>query len=169
MKQIQNQTYFAYGSNMNREQMEYRCPEATIIRVVRLEGYELAFAGMAGNGVATIRPKEGSYVDGVLWRLTPECERGLDFYEGYPRFYGKETLTVKDRLGGSHQAMAYVMNEPFCRSPAMPAKSYLQGILDGCDEHGLDKSPVQEAVQRARQEINAKTKNKEKKRSGRER
>lgn len=50
---------------MNREQMAYRCPNATILRVVRLEGYELEFAGMAGNGVATIRPKEGSYVDGV--------------------------------------------------------------------------------------------------------
>ena len=120
---------------MNREQMAYRCPNATILRVVRLEGYELEFAGMAGNGVATIRPKEGSYVDGVLWKITPKCERGLDFYEGYPHFYGREMLTVKDRLGENHQAMAYVMNEPYCRSPATPAKSYLQGILDGCDEH----------------------------------
>ena len=152
---------------MNREQMAYRCPNATILRVVRLEGYELEFAGMAGNGVATIRPKEGSYVDGVLWKITPKCERGLDFYEGYPRFYGKEMLTVKDRLGENHQAMAYVMNEPYCRSPATPAKSYLQGILDGCDEHGLDKSIVQNAVQRARQEIKAK--GKKKKRSDRER
>ena len=91
---------------MNREQMAYRCPNATILRVVRLEGYELEFAGMAGNGVATIRPKEGSYVDGVLWKITPKCERGLDFYEGYPHFYGKEMLTVKDRLGENHQAMA---------------------------------------------------------------
>lgn len=89
---------------MNREQMAYRCPNATILRVVRLEGYELEFAGMAGNGVATIRPKEGSYVDGVLWKITPKCERGLDFYEGYPHFYGKEMLTVKDRLGENHQA-----------------------------------------------------------------
>ena len=87
---------------MNREQMAYRCPNATILRVVRLEGYELEFAGMAGNGVATIRPKEGSYVDGVLWKITPKCERGLDFYEGYPHFYGKEMLTVKDRLGENH-------------------------------------------------------------------
>ena len=111
---------------MNREQMAYRCPNATILRVVRLEGYELEFAGMAGNGVATIRPKEGSYVDGVLWKITPKCERGLDFYEGYPHFYGKEMLTVKDRLGENHQAMAYVMSRtaaarqrpqnPICRA-----------------------------------------------------
>ena len=133
---------------MNREQMAYRCPNATILRVVRLEGYELEFAGMAGNGVATIRPKEGSYVDGVLWKITPKCERGLDFYEGYPHFYGKEMLTVKDRLGENHQAMAYVMNEPYCRSPATPAKSYLQGILDGCDEHGLDKVEAMKSTYR---------------------
>ena len=66
--------YFAYGSNMNLNQMAFRCPDAEVVDTVRLEGYRLAFCmNGGGNGVATILPEEGSYADGVLWRIS---ERG---------------------------------------------------------------------------------------------
>ena len=78
--------YFAYGSNINLEQMEYRCPAAKAVGPVILENYELLFRGNTrGNGVATIAPREGSKVHGLLWWITPACEQSLDFYEGYPR------------------------------------------------------------------------------------
>ena len=35
--------YFAYGSNINLEQMDYRCPDATVVGPVVLENYELLF------------------------------------------------------------------------------------------------------------------------------
>lgn len=77
--------YFAYGSNMNLDQMAYRCPAASVVEKVKLEGYRLTFCGRGkGSGVATILPEEGSQVEGVLWKITPECEKSLDFYEGYP-------------------------------------------------------------------------------------
>ena len=47
--------YFAYGSNLNFEQMAYRCPEATVVGTAKLNGYELAFdtAGyLSGLGAA---------------------------------------------------------------------------------------------------------------------
>ena len=79
--------YFAYGSNMNLDQMAYRCPAASVVENVRLDGYRLTFCGRGkGSGVATILPEEGSQVEGVLWKITPECEKSLDFYEGYPPF-----------------------------------------------------------------------------------
>ena len=82
--------YFAYGSNMNLDQMAYRCPAASVVENVKLEGYRLTFCGRGkGSGVATILPEEGSQVEGVLWKITPECEKSLDFYEGYPHLYGK--------------------------------------------------------------------------------
>ena len=34
--------YFAYGSNLNFEQMAYRCPEATAVGIAKLEGYGAA-------------------------------------------------------------------------------------------------------------------------------
>ena len=35
------QLYFAYGSNMNLDQMEFRCPDAEVAGNVRLEDYRL--------------------------------------------------------------------------------------------------------------------------------
>ena len=80
--------YFAYGSNINLEQMAVRCPAAQVVGPAVLDGYELLFRGnRRGTGVATIEPLAGSQVHGLLWMLTPECERSLDVYEGYPSLY----------------------------------------------------------------------------------
>ena len=69
---MENPFYFAYGSNMNLDQMEFRCPAAVVKENVRLDGYRLAFCGRhPGCGVATIMPEKGSHVDGVLWKITP--------------------------------------------------------------------------------------------------
>ena len=97
---MKDRYYFAYGSNMNLEQMKYRCPAAEVVENVRLEDYRLAFRGRApGNGVATVLPEKGSCVEGVLWKITEACEKSLDFYEGFPSFYGKESIQVKNQDG----------------------------------------------------------------------
>lgn len=135
--------YFAYGSNMDLNQMAFRCPDAEVLETVRLEGYRLAFRSNGGNrGVATILPDPDSHVDGVLWEISPEDERNLNFYEGFPRLYGKRTLTVVNRLGKEVEAMAYVMNAPYKDRPAVPSASYLRGILRGCQQNGIDTRPV---------------------------
>ena len=45
-------------SNMDLDQMAYRCPKAEVVEIVRLEGYRLTFAA-AGSGLATIFPGRG--------------------------------------------------------------------------------------------------------------
>lgn len=47
--------YIAYGSNINLEQMAYRCPNSKIVSKEMLKGYELEF-----RGVATIVPNDKS-------------------------------------------------------------------------------------------------------------
>ena len=37
--------YLAYGSNLNMEQMHYRCPGAVPLGTAELEGYRLLFKG----------------------------------------------------------------------------------------------------------------------------
>ena len=37
--------YIAYGSNMDEEQMAFRCPTATLVGTAIVEGYELMFKG----------------------------------------------------------------------------------------------------------------------------
>ena len=95
MIKTKEKLYFAYGSNMNLNQMAFRCPDAEVVESVRLEGYRLAFrTNGGGNGVATILPEEGSYVDGVLcflfgrysewmqtkWDRYPNCNRSGSLY-----------------------------------------------------------------------------------------
>lgn len=104
--------YFAYGSNINLEQMAHRCPDALLVGPVTLQNYELQFRG---SGFATVAPKKDCVVHGLLWKLTPSCEQSLDRYEGYPRHYTKETVTVKDAAGAELPVMVYIMAEPYCR------------------------------------------------------
>lgn len=74
---------------MNLNQMAFRCPDAEVVEPVRLEGYCLAFRmSGGGNGVATILPKEGSSLEGVLWRISKRDEQRLDRYEGFPYYQG---------------------------------------------------------------------------------
>ena len=149
----EDRLYFAYGSNINVEQMEYRCPDACIVGPVALENYELLFRR---GGFATITPCEGGKVHGLLWSLTPECERSLDMYEGYPRFYDKRTVTVRDGLGRELSVMAYIMDERF-REPMMPSTAYYNGILEGYRQNGLPVAALKKAWDHAVREVQQET------------
>jgi len=51
---MRNKYYLAYGSNLNLEQMAYRCPTAKPVGVTTLKNYQLLFRGATrrrcGNG-----------------------------------------------------------------------------------------------------------------------
>lgn len=81
--------YVAYGSNINLEQMAYRCPNSTVAGTAMLKGYELQF-----RHHATIEPNEDTEVPVVLWELDPQDERILDRYEGAPKYYRKEKIEL---------------------------------------------------------------------------
>ncbi len=150
---MENTLYFAYGSNINLGQMEYRCPDVSVVGPVVLEGWELLFRR---GGFATIAPKEGETVQGLLWSITPECERSLDRYEGYPRFYDKKMVTVRDSEGRSLSVMAYIMDDRF-REPMLPTESYYNGILEGYQQNGLPVSALKKAWEHAVQEVHQET------------
>lgn len=150
---MKNTLYFAYGSNINLGQMADRCPDAQVVGPVVLEGYELLFRR---GGFATIAPKEGERVTGLLWSITPECERSLDRYEGYPRFYDKRMVTVRDAEGRSLSVMAYIMDERF-REPMMPSDFYYKGILQGYRQNGLPVPELKKAWEHAVREVHEAT------------
>lgn len=145
--------YLAYGSNMNVNQMAFRCPDAEVVGTARVDDYRLTFCGNGGwSGVATILPQPGSHVDGVLWRISAADEKHLDFYEGYPRLYGKEPIEVIDSSGQRMTVMAYTMNSPYKECPTPPSQGYLQGIVDGCRQNGIDPAPIRKEARRLLQE-----------------
>lgn len=147
---MEENLYFAYGSNLDLEQMAQRCPDAEIVGPVRLENYELRFRG---SGFATVVPKKGSTVHGLVWKITPNCEQSLDRYEGYPRHYTKETVTVKDAAGAEIPVMVYIMAEPYCRQPALPSLYYYRVIQRGFEANGLPVESLQAAWSRTIDEV----------------
>lgn len=92
--------YFAYGSNMNLDQMAYRCPAASVVEPVYLEGYRLTFCGRGkGSGVATILPEEGSRVEGVYFgRLHRSVKRAWTFMKVIPIFMGRSLFLFRVRM-----------------------------------------------------------------------
>ena len=142
--------YFAYGSNINLEQMEHRCPDAQLVGPVTLQNYELQFRG---HGFATVAPKESGVVHGLMWKLPPTSEQTLDRYEGYPCHYIKETVTVQTVDGSKIPVMAYVMAEPMCRQPALPYPRYYRAIQQGFEANGLPVESLEEAWNRTIDEI----------------
>lgn len=81
--------YFAYGSNMNLEQMAVRCPGASPVGSAILAGYRLT-----ERQYADIDRSPGSSVNGLLWRVTAADLVALDRYEGFPRFYTRYRVNV---------------------------------------------------------------------------
>lgn len=134
----QKQLYIAYGSNINLEQMAYRCPHSKAVGTSVIKDYELEF-----RGYATIVPKTGSGVPVLIWELDESDITALNRYEGYPRQYRQEKMTF-ELDGEKYEGMAYLMNYGEI-SP--PSRQYYDIILQGYRENGLDEGCLQTALE----------------------
>ena len=135
--------YLAYGSNLNMEQMRWRCPTARPVGVSNLAGYELLFKGSQTGAYLTIEEKPGSIVPVAVWRVTKRDEAALDRYEGYPMFYYKKDMTVFVN-GRKLDAFVYIMHED--REIGLPTQHYLKTCMEGYEDFGLNQEPLIEAL-----------------------
>ena len=136
--------YIAYGSNLNLAQMAARCPSATIYSTGRLNNWVLLYRGREGNAHATIARKKGSYVPVLVWNIEPSDERCLDMYEGYPRYYFKQTVMV-DIGGQKKKAMVYIMN--LRQRPASPSSGYVETIRQGYVDNDMDLEYFEDSLE----------------------
>ena len=81
--------YIAYGSNLSIEQMKVRTPDAVIVGTGLLKDWRLLF-----RQFATIKKCKGYSVPVLIWKISPQDEKNLDRYEGYPKFYIKRNLKI---------------------------------------------------------------------------
>jgi hypothetical protein len=140
---MKNKLYIAYGSNLNLPQMAQRCPTAKVVGASEIKDYALVFRGGRHGAVATIEPCEGSSVPVLLWKITPKDEAALDIYEGFPRFYDKETIDLP-MDGKTVSAMVYIMT-PGHRL-GYPSDYYYNTIRDGYKTAGFDPAVLEQAV-----------------------
>ena len=112
--------YFAYGANLHPGQMAWRCPKALSKGTFMLRDWELKFYNHA-----TIEPRQGVEVAGVLWEITEDCESSLDAFEGYPSYYTKRTW-----IHDGTQFFFYEMTSP---KSGRPSEGYVLDIRDSYD------------------------------------
>ncbi|MCU7381018.1 gamma-glutamylcyclotransferase [Clostridiales Family XIII bacterium ASD5510] len=127
--------YIAYGSNLNLEQMGFRCPSARVYAKGLLKDCELVYRGSKTNSHATIQRRKGHSVPVLIWEIQPFDEERLDIYEGYPRYYHKKYIMI-DIDGERKKAMTYIMNES--AQPGRPAPQYVQTIKQGYIDNTFD-------------------------------
>jgi hypothetical protein len=135
--------YIAYGSNMDEEQMAYRCPSAKLVGVCLLQDWRLMFKGSLTGAYATIEKAEGFRVPALFWKITKEDEKHLDHYEGYPTFYYKKNIEVLLPDKTLKKGMAYVMHEE--RKFGTPSAHYVQILADAYEKFAFDRRILQEA------------------------
>lgn len=146
--------YIAYGSNLNLGQMSKRCPTAKVVGSSVIQDYSLVFRGSRTGSYATIEPNQGSQVPVLLWEVSPQDERNLDFYEGYPQFYQKETMALP--LGSTQvNAMVYVM--PDHHQLGMPSQRYINIIEEGYETAGFDPDILYQAIEDTQLQMDAET------------
>ena len=129
--------YFAYGSNLKLSQLLRRCPGSTVAGRARLPGYRLAFTRYSTKrkgGVADIVAEPEAEVWGVLYDVDDEGMASLDAFEGVPRAYRRETVTVTDDEGVEREAQTYIAHRT---GEFAPGREYLDLIVTGAREHGL--------------------------------
>ncbi len=129
--------YFAYGSNMDAEQMQSRCPDCRMIGTARLPNYTLAFTRWSrawNSGTADIIPQRGESVWGVLYDLTPNDLKRMDKIADYPNSYIRQDVSVYHG-GEALPALTYVA----IRSGVFyPSKPYLEKMIQGAEALHLD-------------------------------
>jgi gamma-glutamylcyclotransferase (GGCT)/AIG2-like uncharacterized protein YtfP len=134
-----NLPYFAYGSNMNLEQMAVRCPGAQMVSLVRKTGWRYI---INQRGYVTALEDPDALTLGCLWKLSKEHWVALDRYEGVGEgFYRRvdcEVITLKS--GELVQCIAYrAANE----TPGVPTENYVETVICGARQIGLPMDYLQ--------------------------
>ena len=123
--------YFAYGSNLDPDQMAWRCPDAVGLCRARLDDWAWR---IGGRGYATVSPAPGDHVWGAIGNVSDADLASLDRYEGVAGgLYRREVLTVSTDTR-STETLLYIENY---EDVGVPGGEYLRKILVGAEHFGL--------------------------------
>ena len=139
--------YFAYGSNMNHEQMSKRCPGSKFIKKTCLAGYKFVYDGYSSTwdgAVANIVRDANGKVWGGLFEIDERDLEALNRYEGYPHVYARETLRVRDETDNIYEALAYLRKEP--QGIGKPSSEYRDTVIRGAKDCCLDEGYIEKVI-----------------------
>jgi len=147
--------YFAYGSNLDLDQMRERCPGHQVVGLAALQDYRLGFplfSGLWGGGVAGLSHAHGEKVWGAVYELTEADLAALDAYEGWKgagnqhNVYDREVVTVdlvRPDDGSVPRRVRATTYVPRTFNPSAPSQHYLETVLRGARHHRLPEDYVE--------------------------
>lgn len=140
--------YFAYGSNLEREQMRARTPTAQFADVACLDGFRLVFNKRGADGSAKANIVKSSdpaaVVHGFLYEI-PEPE--FESLEGFETGYRVVPIEV-DQNGAELRARTFV-SDANALVTGTPSEAYLSRIVRGAEQVGLPPEYINSLRQRA--------------------
>jgi gamma-glutamylcyclotransferase (GGCT)/AIG2-like uncharacterized protein YtfP len=138
--------YFSYGSFLDSETLRRHCPGARFVARALLPNFEVQFNFLSrtyGGGVTGVEPTPGRLARGILYEAPEEEMARLDTVEAVPEgLYYRQTVLVVDESGRILEAETYRTTRP--RGPFRPSRRYLDLMVKGAREHGLDPDYISE-------------------------
>lgn len=137
--------YFAYGSNLDQEQMADRCPNARFYKFAVMPDTRLIFTGYSQvrkGSVASITSAPQKYVEGVLYSVDESDLMSLDRYENTPVSYQRGMTKVITDSGEVVEAWVYTKSE---QEPSVPHDDYFSKIYKFYARYGFNRAHLEEA------------------------
>jgi len=144
--------YFSYGSNMCQDNMDRFCNHVKRPRIDLLTKnprrgklkdhlYNFDFYSKnMGCGAGNINPYPGEYVLGVVYELDEEDMTTMDMKEDAPRSYIRKEVPIELEDGTIiEKVITYIAVPETIGYFTPPKKSYLEDIIQGCQDNGLPK------------------------------
>jgi gamma-glutamylcyclotransferase (GGCT)/AIG2-like uncharacterized protein YtfP len=140
--------YFAYGSNLSSNFIRDYTPSATFVMKADLPNYKVEFRHYSKNfrgGISSIVETPGALVKGVIYEVSESELVELDVLESVPEgIYRRDTYLVLGEGGQWCRADLYRVSTP--TGPYTPSASYVDFMIEGAREHGLDTDYIEHLV-----------------------
>lgn len=143
--------YFGFGSNLNITSLRAKGVEPLASRLAVLHGWQLRFNVQHffrhEGGVGNIEPSEApdARVLGVLYECPDDSLLSLDAMEACGHGYDRITVEV-EADGEQLSALTYIGMPEFIDDSCRPSQRYLNIVVNGARQAGLDHDYVQNLV-----------------------
>lgn len=142
VNELPGRSYFAYGSNLWRKQMEDRCPEHRLVGNGVLKDYRWI---ISTRGYANIVKSTSDEVHGIVYEISESDENNLDRCEGVQSGdYRKEMLMI-EMSGEKKECLVYV--DPV-QKEGSPKKEYIDRINKGISDAKLPPEYVDRYIRK---------------------
>lgn len=136
--------YLAYGSNMDFNQMDWRCPNSLYFDKVKLNGYRFV---LDEAGVASIIEDCNSSVECVVWLCPEDDVDVLDRYEGVRYGCYRKSYIDVEIDGAIVNMLVYFSNREICYDSydSRDVRSgYMELIIDAAERLSFERKYIDE-------------------------